>query len=64
MALRGGVNGSVWKEGVYPPVSSSPEPRQLFVWPSWSLVQTLDHAPLHPNSRNFPKATHTTFVLE
>lgn len=24
--------------------------RQLFVWRSRSLVQALDHAPLHPNS--------------
>lgn len=30
--------------------------RQLFVWRSRSLVQALDHAPLHPNSINFPRA--------
>lgn len=35
-----------------------PWTRQLFVWPSRSLVQTLEHAPLHPNSRNFTGATH------
>lgn len=57
VALRGGVRGSVWKEGVCPPCPL-PWARQLFVWPSRSLVQTLDHAPLHPNSRNFTGATH------
>lgn len=62
VALRGGVKGSVWKKGVYP--CPPPPGRQLFVWRSRSLVQTLDHAPLHPNSRNFTGATlHICFGI-
>lgn len=59
VARRGGVMGSVWKEGVCPcRLPLLPWSGQLFVWPSRSLVQTLDHAPLHPNSWNFTEATH------
>lgn len=60
-----GVKKSVWKKrGVpSPSLTRCPLPctRQLFVWRSRSLVQALDHAPLHPNSINFTRAT---FVLE
>lgn len=40
-----------------PTPCSLPWTRQLFVWRNRSLVQTLDHAPLHPNSINFTGAT-------
>lgn len=56
-----GLKGCVWKKMGVPPfftLTRSPPPRvrQLFVWRSRSLVQALDHAPLHPNSINFTRA--------
>lgn len=55
--------GVCGRKGCAPPCPL-PLARQLFVWPSRSLVQTLDHAPLHPNSRNFTGATlHICFGI-
>lgn len=55
-----GWRGVCGRKGCAPRAPRAPLPwaRQLFVWRSRSLVQTLDHAPLHPNSRNFTGATH------
>lgn len=61
VAPRGGGEGECVEEnGCALPLTLTRCPllcvRQLFVWRSRSLVQALDHAPLHPNSRNFTGA--------
>lgn len=61
VALRGGGERECVEEnGCALPLilTKSPLPcvRQLFVWRSRSLVQALDHAPLHPNGINFTGA--------
>lgn len=56
----GGEEECVEEKGCAFPLSLTRCPlpcvRQLFVWRSRSLVQALDHAPLHPNSINFAGA--------